>query len=507
MKNPDSDRPSLDEWDDLFRQRFADFQSEPPADALQRILADLTASTPAPPPQSTGWRSRWWLGGAVFLLLLTGTVWVTQYESTKEELTQIKAQTLQQDVVTAQSMVQIPTVQTDQPNKQATPEQTLTQKEPSVDDRTLTPKPLASTSEKAADFVKSVSPASGREVARVVGVRSEEVTSPFVSPVMELARTSRQVQKQEPSRTGKQRDRTEPIVLAASPAVPPMEQRTSTQPIGNPIGQISGNTPVDLLSGEQTGSMMEFTLLNNHPTQSLRVRLNLPDVAIVALPPVMIPKTPTVKRQRPVLYGSVMPLYTYQRINPVQDDAVWVKSVTTQKTLSTQRAGVRLQAGVEWPLGRRMALRTSLAYNQLTQQLTYALPSTQPDSVVVERINAQTIRLTPYYNDQRVSTRTNWHYVGIGTELVWQLGKLGGWQHYLTTGASAGTYLNGKSFMPNGPLSGFVQGSYGLERPITRTLWLRVAPTVQYGLSTVSDETGLFHVRPYTYGLTIGLRR
>lgn len=480
MKNPDSDRPSLDEWDDHFRQRFADFRSEPPADALQRILADLAVSTPAPPPQSTSWRGKWWLGGAALLLLFTGTVWVSQYE---------------------------PTIQTDQPTKQAATEQTLTQAESSVDDQTLTQKPLVLMPEKATDLAKSANPASGRPVATAVGTTSEKVSSPFVSPVKEVARTSSKAQKQEPSGAGKQSDRTEQIVSAASPTLPPTEQRTSTPAIVNPLGQVPESSATSLLLSEQTGPVMAFDLLSNHPMQSLRVRLNLPDVTTAALPPATIPKMSAVQRQRPILFGSVMPLYTYQRINPVQDDAVWVKNVTTQKALSTQRAGVRLQAGVEWPLGSRMALRTSVSYNQLTQQLTYALPSTQPDSVVVERVNAQTVRLTPYYNDQRVSSRTHWHYVGLGADLVWRLGKLGGWQHYLSTGASAGTYLNGKSFVPNGSLSGFVQGSYGLERPLTRTLWLRVAPTVQYGLSTVSDETGLFLVRPYTYGLTIGLRR
>ena len=222
--------------------------------------------------------------------------------------------------------------------------------------------------------------------------------------------------------------------------------------------------------------------------------------------PQSTPQRPTVNRQRPAVFVGIMPLYTYQRIDPVQNDEIWVKSITPQRTLSGQRAGIRLQAGVEWPLSQRISLRTSLIYNQLNQQINYTTPTNKPDSIRVEMVDARTVRVVPYYNDKQMSRQTNWHYVGVGADIVWHLGKLGSWQHHITAGASTGAYLSQNKGQTQ-PLSGFIQASYGIERQLTPSVWLRIAPTVQYGLTTISDSEGLFRIRPYTYGLTIGLRR
>ena len=275
-----------------------------------------------------------------------------------------------------------------------------------------------------------------------------------------------------------------------------LPQLTEKQP-----GNLSTDSPVSA-GGSQPVSL---AFLTNQPLRPLRLSLPLPQLSMLALPQ-SAPQRPTVNRQRPAVFVGVMPLYTYQRIDPVQNDEIWVKSITPQRTLSGQRAGIRLQAGVEWPLSQRISLRTSLIYNQLNQQINYTTPTNKPDSVRVEMVDARTVRVVPYYNDKQMSRQTNWHYVGAGADIVWHLGKLGSWQHHVTAGASTGAYLSQNKGQTQ-PLSGFIQASYGIERQLTPSVWLRIAPTVQYGLTTISDSEGLFRIRPYTYGLTIGLRR
>lgn len=481
MKNPDTDRLHSDGWDDHLRQRFADFESEPPANALSRILAELPAPAAAPN------RHRAWVPGAMGLLLLLISAWVVHRSWPFS--TQVSAN-LPQTKRHIRSPKNKPAISS------TTPSHSITGENGALPDGLDKETALSTTADKEVTPVNNPTlfrPTQRRQET-AVGLVETTAKSRALLPADKVAQT-----------TGNQ-----PIFSFKSAG-----RSVASAVEKNPSANKLGSSTTALTAEEQPSIQQQIipepqqssiASLSTHPMQPTHLALSLPNIRLSALPQ-SAPKKPDASRQRPSVFMGIMPLYTYQRIDPVRTDDIWIKNLTTQHALSTRRAGLRIHAGVEWPVTRRISLRAILIYNQLNQKVSFLTPADEPDSVRVEQIDEKTVRVNPYYHDKWVNRQTNWHYVGAGTDFVFHLGKFGGWRHYASLGATVGVYLTPDTYIMTQPRSGFVQGSYGIERPLTPSVWLRLAPTIQYSLTTISDADGMFFTRPYTYGLTIGLRK
>ncbi|WP_128543159.1 hypothetical protein [Larkinella soli] len=210
--------------------------------------------------------------------------------------------------------------------------------------------------------------------------------------------------------------------------------------------------------------------------------------------------------RKPSLFAGVMPLYTFRKVTPVRQDEVVMEKIQPATSLSS-RAGWRLQLGAEWPLSRRFGLRIAGVYQQLQQQMAYTARSARPDSSRMEWIDAQTIRVVPLYKSQEKQVKTTWRYVALSAEGRLKLNGGGtapmGLQHSLAAGLSVGYLLTDRHRQPWQPS---VQASYGIERRLTDHLRLQVEPGIVYNLSAISDNSRCFNVRPYSYGMIVGLR-
>ncbi|KAB7729092.1 hypothetical protein F5984_15700 [Rudanella paleaurantiibacter] len=449
MKNIDPENIQPDDWEDGFRQRFADFRANPPDHALNRILTDLQARKPAP-----GFRYGRLLIGVSLLALLTGS-WFLSRSFEPGPI----------PIATSASRVS---------SLLLTPNHTPANQ------------PMKGLSQQRKTKAAQPVEQNNESIRPIILLDPNDRTAPTATPTL--------------VRLGSRPKSTEPPIHAVLP------QREAGAGLVSINPSFAAQTAIPLEKQAHWTNPSE-------PVEDLRSRpfrgygkVHFPTIQ-APVADEAAPQQPVVSRQRPISFVSFMPLYLYQRINPIQNDGVLVRDLSTQHALSTERVGVRIQAGVEWPLSKKVSLRTSLAYNHLSQQVTYTTRNPTPDSVRVERIDEKTVRVTPFYSDKRVETRANWHFVGVGTELVWRVGSLGAWRHYTTMGTTVGLMIGPAQTRTGHPVSGFVQAAYGIERAIGGSLWLRVAPTVQYGLNTLSDRESLFRIRPYTYGLTVGLRR
>jgi hypothetical protein len=186
----------------------------------------------------------------------------------------------------------------------------------------------------------------------------------------------------------------------------------------------------------------------------------------------------------------------------MQQDEVVMEKIRPVKTL-TARTGWRVQAGAEWPLSRMLSLRVGAVYQQLHQEMTYSARALHSDSSKVEWVDPQTIKLTPLYKSQERHVKNTWQYVALSAEGRLQLNSgLTGLRHYIAAGGSVGYLLSGLSKQNWQP---FLQASYGIERQITDKLRLQIEPGIVYNLSAINDNSRCFSVRPYSYGLVIGL--
>ncbi|QJW91437.1 hypothetical protein HNV11_19665 [Spirosoma taeanense] len=490
MNTPDTnswDDPAWNDpdWDDLFRERLADYEAEPAPDALERIL--LNVNGPSPQPVSGG---RWWLA-AVGLLLLSGSGWLIS-EIHYANKTSVKAEVGQPVAGTGVGKSEI--------NGDGLPVPSLGN-EPAPEGQRVA-KPALDTYSEALVPTRSDAgsprPGSPQRINREQTGRADQPSQNRVNVTKIIA------EKNRPAR------------------MPPEENLTSFR---NSRLQASPVRRITAMDRRQLSEKSALTTGSGYETDvtlpTLSDRTARPDAwsvaALTALPVRLQPwanrwpeinaaSVPTQAsllrsaRNRPGLYVSVMPLYSYRNINPVATDEVYVGNIRQEKTFASGRTGWRTQIGVEWTLGRQLSLRTGLTYGQMQQSLNYSVSPIAPDSARIELIDAQTVRVTPIRTTRPVAETTRYHYAGLNADLLWRLSAGGSWRPFVTAGATVGGYV-----APVWQPGGFVQASIGVERPLTSRLWLRVEPTVQYGWNPVSDKQNLFQIRPYTYGLTIGL--
>ncbi len=479
MKTPDSERDDHDKaWDDLFRQRLGEYTDQPPADALNRILA--AANPPRP-------YRRWIAGGVAAMLLLGAGGWLALHQSIE------------------QSRVVMPTVAAHRPARPVSPATTAmtplpTDKPVTYQPETLPkakPDPLLSkaATDRREEQRNTVDPAA--VVDQVALTRAAVKTQPDRMALALPAATNRRPTATHQDRIAgqlQQRNIT-PNGLDYGLSKPNRQADVGKQATYNPA--LTRQTVTADGSAESAPAIQTLRLMAARPFRAFSVTTSLPGV-LAAAPAASQSSRPN---NHPSWLVSLTPLYNYQQIDPIHTDNELVSNIRGAQSLAADRIGGRLQLGLEWPLTRRLRLRTSLVYQQVRQVLHYAVRSVRPDSVQVVVVDNQSVQVTPVFTEHNYGETTVWHYAGLSTDAVWQLNRLGRWQHYLTAGATVGRYVNRP-----GAVSGFVQSSYGFERPLTASLRLRVEPSVQLGWQTLTDRSQRLQSRPYGYGVLLGLR-
>lgn len=473
--------PDPNSWDDLFRQRLEDYESEPAPEALDRIL--LAVNGPVPKPASS---VRGWLVVVVGLLLLGGSGWLIN-----RQLRPVQA--ARSLSVTGNTRVPAQVANEPEPVRAMGNESGRASTSQKIPDR----QSLARVAESAAPATRLL-PGRLPSAGKAVSSKQVEDQLAYKEIVMASSRPkqSRRIRTNGAVVTRQFMNQPASVALAVYGADrPDRAGRSVSQPVLS-VEEPSPSVPVRVANREQaiTASALTIRPLQLSPFSS-------------RWPSVSAPGEPTtapisrVVRNRPSFYVSAMPLFTYHYINPVSTDQVYVRSISPDKAFSSGRVGWQMQVGAEWSLSRQLSLRTGLAYGVMQQSLRYTVSPVKPDSIRLEVVDNHSVRITPIRNEQTASETTRYQYVGLAANLVWSLTTGSGWRPYLMAGATVGGYVT-----PVWRMNGFVQASAGLERPLTSGLWLRIEPTIQYGWSPVSDVNNLFVIRPYTYGLTAGLR-
>jgi hypothetical protein len=463
MKLPDQN-PATDPWDEVFRHRFENFSVEPATDALSRILAGATGSPAASAP------SRWprALAMLVGLLLLVGGTWLAH------QIINANTQKLQahHQPVTAKSQSAV------KPGIGLSAAMTRTP-------RAITPavNPENEKQKLSNDYAPSLADLQAKSEAALVRVK--DPISNKKSPKSTELRISVAKNKRSSSSVSS-------LVPDFSPADTQISKATTPRAatVGPHANAVVASSPL-------AGVTHSPNNLSAKSWHQLFVNQSFP--GLVSPAPVALPAV-SAAPSRPAFIVGLMPLYTYAQITPSHDDDVYVSRLQPSALLANERMGWQLQTGLEWALSKQFSFRASLIYSQFNQTVNYNTIESQPDSARIMFLDDQNVVVSPAYIEQTHTQTTTWHYAGLSSELIWWVGD-GIWRPYISAGASVGTVLT-----PASQFSGFGRFGLGLERPLGPGLWLRIQPSVQYGLNKLSDRRGLFQSSPYHYGLSVGLR-
>ncbi len=200
------------------------------------------------------------------------------------------------------------------------------------------------------------------------------------------------------------------------------------------------------------------------------------------------------KERKPLeIYASMMPLLNYYTITPNGNDANYVHSISVNN--DDNRLGFYTQAGLVFMLSDRFKLRTGLTFTRTNHSINYQI---RTDSLIIQPSDKQGVDVSFAELNKNYSQSAN--YLGTKIEVQYIFLEGEALSHYLNVGLEGAYRLNGdKQF------NGFANFAYGVTRQIGDSAYLFIEPTFSYSLNQQSDNSAFLLVKPNKIGFNIGV--
>ncbi len=200
------------------------------------------------------------------------------------------------------------------------------------------------------------------------------------------------------------------------------------------------------------------------------------------------------KERKPMdLYVSVMPLLNYYTITPNGNDANYVHGIAVNN--DDDRLGFYTQAGVIFTLSDKFKLRTGLTFTKTNHSINYQI---RTDSLIVQSPDNKGVDVS--FEEKKATYSQVANYLGTKIEVQYIFLEGEALTHYVNVGLEGAYRLNGvKQF------NGFANFAYGVTRRIGDNAYLFVEPTFSYSLNQQSDNNSFLLVKPNKIGFNIGV--
>jgi hypothetical protein len=200
------------------------------------------------------------------------------------------------------------------------------------------------------------------------------------------------------------------------------------------------------------------------------------------------------KEKKPLeFYASAMPLLNYYTITPNGNDANFVHNISVND--DGNRIGFYTQAGLVFTLSDRLKLRTGLTFTKTNHSISYRV---RTDSLIVQSPDNQGVDVS--FADLNKTYSQTANYLGTKIELQYVFLRGEALTHYVSVGGEGAYRING-----NNEVNGFANFAYGVTRQIGDNAYLFIEPTFSYSLNHQSDNSSLLLVKPNKIGFNIGV--
>lgn len=443
-----------DPFEEVFRNRFTDFESEPNTELWNKIEPQL-------PVDSTRTMPYWQISTVIILMLLLG--WGVYRNERPEEAKTSLASTPIEDVSTKQPSVSVVEKTSAQSVlssalKQKTTIQNTTINNEVVDKQIVSDEKTNNLPIEKREFPTVYTKGNSTKIQNTANVNLEN-NNVFVTE---------NVQKNH-----------QEIV----------EESSFTQAnIPNETPHFSSVSYQEKGVSEEKKNMV--TALNSKQYHLLNSQFKTPK-----LNPIIEPKEDEYyKESQPIdVYMSVMPLMNYYTITPEGNEANYVHNIVINN--DADRLGFYTQAGAIFTLSDRFKLRAGLTFTKTNHSIDYRI---RTDSLIVQSPNNKGVDVSFAELDKTYSQVAN--YLGTKVEVQYILFKSEPLTHYVNVGLEGAYRLNG-----NQQFNGFANIAYGVTRQIGKNAYLFVEPTFSYSLNQQSDKNSFLLVKPNKIGFNIGV--
>jgi hypothetical protein len=233
-----------------------------------------------------------------------------------------------------------------------------------------------------------------------------------------------------------------------------------------------------------------FTTLDSKNYSLLKNHFKIPKLRFVVLPK----KDDYFKERKPLeMYASVMPLLNYYTITPNGNDANFVHSIAVNG--DEDRLGFYTQAGLVFTLSDKFKLRTGLTFTKTNHSINYQI---RTDSLIIQPSDKQGVDVS--FEELKKTYSQSANYLGTKIEVQYTFLEGEALSHYVNVGLEGAYRLNGGN-----QLNGFANFAYGVTRRIGDNAYLFVEPTFSYSLNQQSDNNSFLLVKPNKVGFNIGV--
>ncbi len=454
-----------DPFEDVFRNRFADFESEPDTQLWQKIEPKL-------PVDSTR-KFPYWQTSAVVILLLLAGLW-TYREKDSDDII------IKSDDSQTKGTVKLNNNQT---QSKLTSDYRLTELNPTqnIDSKDLIINDLSKNATKNVTVKSEEKTLSHESSVRTTGTYSQTATIEN-SSLFSKSKTTIESSNTSFNKTEKNNKLNLYSIINSNE-----KQEIITE---NPSNNSSG---LSVLSGKESISVLNKNHLTSLDSKSYRLvgnNFKTPKLKFVIAPK----KDDYFKERKPLeMYASVMPLLNYYTITPNGNDANFVHSISVNN--DEDRLGFYTQAGLVFTLSDRFKLRTGLTFTRTNHSISYQI---RTDSLIVQSFDKQGVDVS--FEEKKVNYSQVANYLGTKIEVQYTFLEGEALSHYLNVGLEGAYRLNGvKQF------NGFANFAYGVTRQIGDNAYLFVEPTFSYSLNQQSDNSAFLLVKPNKIGFNIGV--
>lgn len=443
-----------DPFEEVFRNRFTDFESEPNTELWNKIEPQL-------PVDSTRTMPYWQISTVIILMLLLG--WGVYRNERPEEAKTSLASTPIEDVSTKQPSVSVVEKTSVQPVltsalKQKTTIQNTKINNEVVDKQIVSDDKTNNSPIEKRDFPTVYTKGNSTKIQNTANINVENnnvfITENIQKNHQEIVEESSFTQANIPNET-------------------PHFSSVSYQEKG---------------VSEEKKNMV--TALNSKQYHLLNSQFKTPK-----LNPIIESKEDEYyKESQPIdVYMSVMPLMNYYTITPEGNEGNYVHNIVINN--DADRLGFYTQAGAIFTLSDRFKLRAGLTFTKTNHSIDYRI---RTDSLIVQSPNNKGVDVSFAELDKTYSQVAN--YLGTKVEVQYILFKSEPLTHYVNVGLEGAYRLNG-----NQQFNGFANIAYGVTRQIGKNAYLFVEPTFSYSLNQQSDKNSFLLVKPNKIGFNIGV--
>jgi hypothetical protein len=469
-----------DPFEDIFRNRFADFESEPDMKLWQKIEPKL-------PVDSTR-KFPYWQTSAVVILLLLAGLWTYHHKYSDNFITK------SDDSRTKNAITNLPSSVFTQNTKLNNP--LIINDLSSNTTNNATIKSQGNTIIKSSSLQRlSISAQATMPENRV------QISSLFSRQNTTIELSSVPLEKELPMRIRTSAAETFLMVKTKNNLL-----ENNTNPLNlfyennsNEKQEIIVEKPINnssvsnVFAHKENVSVLSKNFLTSLDSKSYSLLKNYfktPRIKFVVVPK----KDDYFKERRPLeIYVSVMPLLNYYTITPNGNDANFVHSIAVNN--DADRLGFYTQAGLVFTLSDRFKLRTGLTFTRTNHSINYQI---RTDSLIVQPSDKQGVDVS--FEEKKANYSQVANYLGTKIELQYIFLEGEALSHYLNVGLEGSYRLNGvKQF------NGFANFAYGVTRQIGDNAYLFVEPTFSYSLNQHSENNSFLLVKPNKIGFNIGV--